>query len=255
MSLDSARPARTLLRLAVGIALPLSSAVAIPAAQAAAAVRAGAAVCSVAHIYDVQAQDNRNTSQVGVSAGINSQSPSIYPGRTVPGPRRSVGILNSATGGYVLFGFVRDSVSSGKAQTYMEFRTASGGVGSTLGNLLGNKTLANNTWHNFKLLYNGGGVWSAHLDGAATALYKTPNLGFGAGHPFLRVLRTNCDGGGTANLRSLRHFPTRSTSGLWGANTCRGDTDPGKHLRIVSVSHVEVPNGQSAGGCAGSTHG
>ncbi len=249
MSRVSALPARTLLRLAVGIALPLSLIVAIPAA------RAAAAVCSVAHIYDVQAQDNHDTSQVGVSAGINSQSPSIYPGRTVPGPRRSVGILNAASGGYVLFGFVRDAVSIGKAQTYLEFRTRTGGVGSTLGSLLGNKTLANNTWHNFKLLYNGGGVWSAHLDGAATALYKTPNLGFGAGHPFLRALRTNCDAGGTANLRNLRHFPTRSTSRLWSANTCRGDTDPGKHLRIVSVSHVEVPNGQSAGGCAGTTHG
>src|SRR5206468_4519563 len=81
MSRVSAPPARTLLRLAAGIVLPLSLIVAIPAARA-------AAVCSVAHIYDVQAQDNRDTSQVGVSAGINSQSPSIYPGRTVPGPRR-----------------------------------------------------------------------------------------------------------------------------------------------------------------------
>jgi hypothetical protein len=38
-------------------------------------------------------------------------------------------------------------------------------------------------------------------------------------------------------------------------NTCRGDTDPGKHLEIVSAHQAKVPGGQSAGGCAGTTHG
>src|SRR5215467_5337904 len=82
MSRDSVLSARMLFRLAAGMALALSSIVAIPAAHAIAA-------CAVSHIYDVQAQDNRDTSQVGASAGIYSQASSIYRGAGVPGPRRS----------------------------------------------------------------------------------------------------------------------------------------------------------------------
>ena len=209
--------------------------------------------CTVRAIYDVQAQDTKDTSQVGVYGLINSQASSIYPGKTLPGPRRSVGLLNDATGGYVLFGWVRDSVTVGRAVTYMEFRTASGGVGSTLGTLLGNKTLKDNTWHGFKISYAGHGVWKEYLDGSNRALYSTPNLGFSGGHPFLRALRTNCDSGGNAHFENLKHFNTASSERLWSKNTCRLDTDPGKHLKIISAHEDEVPSGQNANGCAGTT--
>jgi hypothetical protein len=226
--------------------------VAVPAAAAA---PAAVASCTVHAIYDVQAEDNRDSSQVGAAGLIYTQTRSIYPGRTLPGPRRSVGILNAASGGYVLFGWVRDSFTFDTALTYMEFRTASGGVGSTLGALLGNKALRDQTWHAFKVRYSGHGHWSAYLDGARSPLYTTPDLGFSEGHPFLRVLRTNCANGGTAELKNLTHLRTATSVRPWSSNTCRLDTDPGKHLEIVSNTHVKVPGGQKANGCAGTTHG
>jgi hypothetical protein len=237
-------------RLIGGVAVALST---LPAPTAAAA-SAAAASCTVKAVYDVQAQDNRDSSQVGAAGLIYTQTRSIYPGQGLPGPRRSVGILN-ASGGYVLFGWVRDSFTTGVALTYMEFRTASGSVGSTLGALLGNKAMKDQTWHAFKVRFTGHGHWSAYFDGASRPLYTTPNLGFSQGHPFLRVLRTNCDNGGTAEMKNLVHLRTATSAGPWRSNTCRLDTDPGKHLEIVSNSHIKVPGGQKANGCAGTTHG
>jgi len=102
------------------------------------------------------------------------------------------------------------------------------------------------TWHAFKVRYTGHGHWSAYFDGAHSPLYTTPDLGFSEGHPFLRVLRTNCDNGGTAEMKNLMHLRTATSAGPWSSNTCRLDTDPGKHLEIVSNSHIKVPGGQKA---------
>src|SRR5215472_11062283 len=82
------------------------------------------------------------------------------------------------------------------------------------------------TWHAFKVRYTGHGHWSAYFDGAHSPLYTTPDLGFSEGHPFLRVLRTNCDNGGTAEMKNLMHLRTATSAGPWSSNTCRLDTRP-----------------------------
>jgi hypothetical protein len=56
-------------------------------------------------------------------------------------------------------------------------------------------------------------------------------------------------------MNNLMHLRTATSAGPWSSNTCRLDTDPGKHLEIISNGHIKVPGGQKAKGCAGTTHG
>jgi hypothetical protein len=206
--------------------------------------------------YRIQAHST-DTGQVGADGIIYTQDFTTY---STTGPRREVGIRESSGLAYVLFGWVRDYASQGNAVPIVEYEDTGGSVGSYIPILPG-WHFENNSLYYFKLKdLDQDGRWTATVEVGGSVgswSYTTRDLGFSRGRPFAQAFRTDCDDAGTAHLSVLGRYPRGSTSSSpsldWSTLKCRSDSDPNKHLDIVSVREFYVRDGQSSVGCAGTT--
>jgi hypothetical protein len=206
--------------------------------------------CVASFQYAGKASDLATSQAKGSRADIFTQNisyPDDYLARMagVDGPGSS----------YVRFGWSEDFADGSFPIYWYEAKDASGNYYNDTaipGPATGTPLIGFNNWVPFTISdTDGNEVWKANSQGQN--IFTTRDLGFSSGRPYVAAYRTDCDSGGLAQFRDAKFYTASGSWHLVNNIGCWLDTDPGHHWNIQSDDDATFPDGQSAGGCAGTT--